>query len=158
MSWTLDPKTYICRSQKLTVCKLCSTRVITLQSRWFNKGNRRRSVEINSVSKTTFACSPDMADKEMKMTFSLLFVENKGREGKGKKKMGNMWNDELDGGVFIKHHFCLCARVVMEKCWWCKTQQAQQGDGRSRVFCVIYCFRLRKNKTTTLSKILLLGK
>lgn len=157
MSWTLDPKTYICRSQKLTVCKLCSTRVITLQSRWFNKENRLRSVEINTVSKTTFACSPDMADKEMKMTFSLLFVENKGREGK-EKKTGNAWNDELDGGGFHKASLLPLCSCGHGKCWWCKTQQAHQGDGRSRMFCVIYCFRLRKNKTTTSSKILLLGK
>lgn len=157
MSWTLDPKTYICGSQKLTVCKLCSTRVITLQSRWFNKGNRLRSVEINSVSKTTFACSPDMADKEMKMTFSLLFVENKGREGKGNKdgKYVKWW---IGWRSFHKASLLPLCSCGHGKCWWCKTQQAHRGDGRSRVFCVIYCFRLRKNKTTTLSKILLLGK
>lgn len=49
-------------------------------------------MEINSVSKTTFACSTDMADKEMKMTFSLLFVENKGRMGKKDGEICEMMN------------------------------------------------------------------
>lgn len=80
--------------------------------------------------------------------------ENKGRRVGEKKTKGNVWNDELAGGVLCSP-LCFCGHG---KCWWCKTKQPHKGDGRSRMFCVIYCFRFRKkHKTYTSSKILLLG-
>lgn len=61
-------------------------RVITLLSISFNKGTRLISVEINTVSKTMFACLPDIADNQMKMTFGHLLVEHRARTVKKKKR------------------------------------------------------------------------
>lgn len=44
-----------------------------------------------------------------------------------------MWNDELAGGVFIKHQFCLCACVLTEGADGAK-QQPHKGNGCSHIY------------------------